>query len=90
MDMSLMTSFLRNVGDGVELPSFLVCKVETLHSRFQDVVEAVKNKIKSFVESQNGNISLVLFDLMMGDKKAFEDAISFTEVIENIFICVYA
>ncbi len=48
MDMGLMTSFLVNLGDGVELPSFPVCKVETLHSRFQDVVEAVKNKTKSF------------------------------------------
>ncbi len=67
-----------------------MCKVESLHSRFQDVVEAVKNKTKSFVESQNGNISLVLFDLMMGDEKAFEDVVSFTEVIKNIFIYMYA
>ncbi len=88
MDMSLMTSFLENQGDGVELPSFPVCKVETLQSRFQDVVEAIKNKTKSFVESQNGNISLVLFDLMMGDEKAFEDAITFTEVIENKYIFI--
>ena len=85
-----MTSFLEKLGDGVELPSFPVCKVETLHSRFQDAVEAIKNKTKSFVESQNGNISLVLFDLMMGDEKAFEDAITFTEVMENIYIFIFS
>jgi hypothetical protein len=65
----------------IELAQFPFCKVDTLNARFQEVVEAVKTKTGGFLESSTGNIFMILFDLIMGEKKEFKDAISYSEVM---------
>ena len=68
-----------------------MCKVETLRSRFQDSIEILKSKIKIFLETQQGNVSLLIFDSIPGKtkiswdekpwvEKEFEEAVSLAEV----------
>ena len=65
--------------------------VDSIHARFQDSFECIKPKLKSFIDSTQGDISLCLFDSILGGKiaswdqtawygKDFEEAITFAEV----------
>ena len=67
-----------------------VCSLDTINSKFQGTVDAMKLKVKAFTESSHGNVSIVLFDFSIesitGSSKTqtdkdFEDAISFSEVL---------
>lgn len=68
----------------------LTC-VDSIHARFQDSFECIKPKIQSFIDSTQGDISLCLFDSIIGGKiaswdqtawsgKDFEEALTFAEV----------
>ena len=65
--------------------------VDSIHARFQDSFECIKPKLKSFIDSTQGDISLCLFDSILGGKiaswdqtawsgKDFEEALTFAEV----------
>jgi hypothetical protein len=70
--------------------------VDSIHGRFQDSLESIKNRVKNFLDSSQGEISLCLFDSVLGGKKQswdktmwngkdYEEAITFAEVSE---ICI--
>ncbi len=81
--------------EDLKLPEFhqkisLTC-VDSIHARFQDSFECIKPKIKSFIDSAQGDISLCLFDSIFGGKMAsqdqtawsgkdFKEALTFAEV----------
>ena len=65
--------------------------VDSIHGRFQDSISLIKQKVKSFLDSSQGDISLCLFDSILGGKRAnwdqtawggkdFEEAFTFAEV----------
>jgi hypothetical protein len=65
--------------------------VDSIHARFIDSVEIIKQKVKSVLELSQEDISLYLFDSVIGGKKAywvqtswvekdFEEALTFVEV----------
>ena len=67
--------------------------VDSIHGRFQDLLESIKNRDKHFLDSSQGVISMCLFDSVLGggkktwDKtmwnvKDYEEAITFAEVSE--------
>ncbi len=70
---------------------FLLSMVESIHGRFQDSVESIKNRVKFFLDSSQGEISMCLFDSVPRGKKTswdkimwagkdYEEAITFAEV----------
>jgi hypothetical protein len=65
--------------------------VDLIHVRFQDSLKSIKNRVKNFLDSSQGEISLCLFDSILGAKKTtrdktmwngkdYEEAITFAEV----------
>jgi len=65
--------------------------VDSIHGRFQDSMESIKNRVKKKLDSSQGEISLCLFDSVLGGKKTswdkimwtrkdYEEAITFAEV----------
>ena len=63
-----------------------VSLLDTIHSKFQLTIEAKKLKVKTFIESSKGKISLILFDFstLKSPAEDFDEAISLSEV-RNIF-----
>ena len=70
---------------------FSMSIVDSIQGRFQDSIESIKNRVKNFLDSSQGNISLCLFDSVLGGKqttwdqamwngKDYEEAITFAEV----------
>jgi hypothetical protein len=74
--------------------------VDSIHGRFQDSIALIKQKVKSFLDSTQGDISLCLFDSILGGKRAnwdqtawggkdFEEALTFAEVNKsNYYVCM--
>ena len=74
--------------------------VDSIHGRFQDSIALIKQKVKSFLDSTQGDISLCLFDSILGGKRAnwdqtawggkdFEEALTFAEVNKsNYYACM--
>lgn len=69
----------------------VLTSVDSIHARFQDSVQCIKTKVKSFLDSTQGDISLCLFDSILGGKRAdwdqtawagkdYEEALTFAEV----------
>ncbi len=69
--------------------------VDSIHARFKDSVESIHQKLKSFLDLSQGDISLFLFDSIIGGIKSswdqtswagkdFEEALSFVEASYNI------
>ena len=65
--------------------------VDSIHARFQDSIESIKQKVKTCLASSQGDVSLCLFDSILGGNKAswdkdawvekdFEEALTFVEV----------
>jgi hypothetical protein len=90
LDKKNISSKLENVSL-MKTQEVEMCKVETLRSRFQDSIEILKSKIKIFLETQQGNVSLLIFDSIPGKtklswdekpwvEKEFEEAVSLAEV----------
>ena len=44
-------------------PKFPLTIVDSIHARFQDSIESIKQKVKNFLASSQGDVSLCLFDL---------------------------
>ncbi len=70
---------------------FPLTTVSAIHARFQDSIESIKQKVKSFIDLSQGDVSLCLFDSVIGGKKTsldqtpwvgkdFEDALTLVEV----------
>lgn len=70
---------------------FSLSIVDSTHGRFQDSIESIKIRVKNFLDSSQGEISLCLFDSVLGGKKKpwdktmwngkdYEEAITFAEV----------
>jgi hypothetical protein len=59
-----------------------VCLLDTIHSKFQLTIEAMKLKVQTFMESSQGKVSLILFDFctLKSPVEDFDEAISFSEV----------
>ena len=59
--------------------------IDTIHSKFQISIESMKLKVKAFIDSSQGQLSIILFDLCIEPNidKDCDDAISFSEV------CIY-
>jgi hypothetical protein len=59
-----------------------VCQLDTIHSKFQLTIEEMKLRVKAFIESSQGKISLILFDFstLKSRDEDFDEAISFSEV----------
>ena len=43
--------------------------VDSIHGRFQDSLESIKNRVKIFLDTSQGEICLCLFDSVLGGKK---------------------
>jgi hypothetical protein len=65
--------------------------VESFHARFQDSDEIIKQKVKSFIDTSQGEISLCIFDSILGGNRAswdkttwvakdFDEALTFDDV----------
>ena len=50
-------------------PSLPLCYVETIYNKFQDSLEVVKSKLQNYLNSCQGNISLVIFDSIIGAQR---------------------
>ena len=50
-------------------PKFPLSIVDSIHGRFQDSLESRKNRVKKFLDSSQGDISLCLFDSDLGGKR---------------------
>ena len=48
---------------------FSLSIVDSIHGRFQDSLESIKNRVKNFLDSSQGEISLCLFDSVLDGKK---------------------
>ena len=48
---------------------FSLSIIDSIHGRFQDSIETIKNRVKHFLDSSQGEISLFLFDSVLGGKK---------------------
>jgi hypothetical protein len=70
---------------------FSMSIVDSIQGRFQDSIESIKNRVKNFLDTSQGEISLCLFDSVLGGKKKswdktmwngkeYEEAITFAEV----------
>ena len=70
---------------------FSLSIVGSMHDRFQDPMEIIKNRVNNFLDSSQGEISLCLFDNILGGKRTtwdktmwnetyYEEAIIFGEV----------
>jgi hypothetical protein len=70
---------------------FSLSIVDSIHLRFQDSLESIKNRVRNFLDSSQGEISLCLFDSILGGKtttwdktmwngKDYEEAITLAEV----------
>ena len=59
-----------------------VCQLDTIHSKFQLTIEEMKLRVKAFIESSQGKISLILFDFstLKSRDEDFDEAITFSEV----------
>jgi len=69
--------------------SYSAARLDGIHSKFQLTIESMKLKVKYFIESFQGKISIVLFDFCIKSKletsknpsdNDFDDAIAFSEV----------
>jgi hypothetical protein len=70
---------------------FSLSIVDSIHARFQDSMESIKNRGHNFLASSQGEMSLCLFDSILGGQKKtwdksmwkgkdYEEAITFAEV----------
>jgi hypothetical protein len=48
---------------------FSLSIVDSIHGRFQDPSESINNRVNKFLDSSQGEISLCLFDSVLGGKK---------------------
>lgn len=48
---------------------FSMSIVDSIQGRFQDSIESIKNRVKNFLDTSQGEISLCLFDSVLGGKK---------------------
>ena len=80
IDIAKFSDFLKK--SNTENQGVQVCTIDTIHSKFQTSIESMKIKVKAFMDSSQGKVSIVLFDLCMESNfdKECDDAISFSEV----------
>jgi len=80
IDIAKLSDFVKT--SSTEYQDVKVCTIDTIHSKFQTSIESMKIKVKAFMDSSQGKVSIVLFDLCMESNfdKECDDAISFTEV----------
>ena len=64
-----------------------VCTNDKIHSKFQTSIESMKLKVKTFIDSSQGKVSIILFDLCIESNldKDCADAISFPRVVDILF-----
>ena len=48
---------------------FSLSIVDSTHGRFQDSIESIKIRVKNFLDTSQGEISLCLFESVLGGKK---------------------
>jgi hypothetical protein len=80
IDIAKFSDFVKT--SSTEYQGVQVCTIDTIHSKFQTSIESMKIKVKAFMDSSQGKVSMILFDLSIESNfdKECDDAISFTEV----------
>jgi hypothetical protein len=88
IDIAKFTEFVK-ASSPVHNQEFRVCPLDRINSKFQHSFESMKSKVKSFIESLQGKVSIILFDFCIESKLEtskipnetdFDDAIAFFEV----------
>ena len=76
IDIAKFSDFVKT--SSTEYQGVQVCTIDTIHSKFQ----SMKIKVKSFIDSSQGKVSIILFDFCIeaNFEKECDDAISFSEV----------
>ena len=80
IDIEKISDFVKT--SSTEYKGVKVCTIDTIHSKFQASIESMKIKVKTFMDTSQGKVSIILFDLCMESNfdKECDDAISFSEV----------
>ena len=80
IDIAKFTDFVKT--SSTENQGVQVCTIDTIHSKFQTSIESMKIRVKAFMDSSQGKVSIILFDLCIESNfdKECDDAISFSEV----------
>ncbi len=88
IDIAKFTEFVK-ASSPVRNQEFRVCHPDRINSKFQNCIESMRLKVKSFVKSSQGKVSIALFDFCNESKLEtskipyetdFDDAIAFSEV----------
>ena len=80
IDIAKFSDFVKT--SSTEYQGVQVCTIDTIHSKFKTSIESMKIKVKAFMDSSQGNVSIILSDLCIESNfdKECNDAISFSEV----------
>ena len=86
IDIKRLSEYMKNPSP-VHYQAVSVCVLDTIHSKFQLTIEAMKLKVNAFIESYHGKVSLILFDFcsLKSLDEDCDSAISFSEVRSIFF-----
>ena len=61
IDIAKFSDFVKT--SSKEYQGVQVCTIDTIHSKFQISIESMKLIVKAFIDSSQGKVSIILFEL---------------------------